>query len=60
VAVLPCALADGMPGLRRVTRAEPPPGREVWMGYHQDLRHAGRLRAFVEFVVAQAQQRANG
>ena len=60
VAVLPRALADGMPGLRRVTRAEPPPGREVWMGYHQDLRHAGRLRAFVEFVVAQAQQRANG
>ena len=60
VAVLPCVLAEGMPGLRRVTRAEPPPGREVWMGYHQDLRHAGRLRAFVEFVVAQAQQRANG
>jgi DNA-binding transcriptional LysR family regulator len=60
VAVLPCVLADAMPGLRRVARAEPPPGREIWMGYHPDLRQAGRLRAFVEFVVAAAGERPAG
>jgi hypothetical protein len=24
---------------------EPPPGREIWIGYHHDLRHMDRLRA---------------
>lgn len=56
VAVLPCALADAIAGLRRVARAEPPPGREVWVGYHQDLRHTGRLRVFLEFVLGKAAQ----
>lgn len=58
VAVLPRALADAMAGLRRVERTPSPPGREVWVGYHQDLRHTGRLRAFLEFAVAKAEERA--
>ena len=51
IAVLPCALGDATPGLRRVDLGEPPPGRDVWLGYHQDLRRLPRLRAFVDEVV---------
>jgi DNA-binding transcriptional LysR family regulator len=52
VAVLPDALARALPGLRRVPRPQEPPAREVWVGYHQDLRHSARLRAFLEFALA--------
>ncbi|WP_369973937.1 LysR family transcriptional regulator [Pelomonas sp. KK5] len=52
VAVLPDALARALPGLRRVERPQDPPGREVWVGYHEDLRYSARLRAFLEFALA--------
>jgi len=58
VAVLPRVLADTMPGLRRIERADPPPGREVWVGYHPDLRNTGRLRAFLDHAVERAGQHA--
>ena len=58
VAVLPCALADAFgEALRRVGRADAPPGREVLVGYHQDLRQTGRLRAFLEFALGKVQAR---
>ncbi|SEW24672.1 LysR family transcriptional regulator [Luteibacter sp. 329MFSha] len=50
VAVLPVALGDVTPGLRRIDLGDEPPGRDVWMGYHRDLRHLPRLRAFVAEV----------
>jgi len=50
VAVLPVALGDVTPGLRRIDLGDEPPGRDVWMGYHRDLRHLPRLRAFVTEV----------
>jgi DNA-binding transcriptional LysR family regulator len=50
-AVLPCALGDNTPGLRRIDLGETPPGREVWLGYHRDLRRLGRLRALIDVVV---------
>lgn len=50
VAVLPVALGDVTPGLRRIELGDEPPGRDVWMGYHRDLRHLPRLRAFVAEV----------
>lgn len=28
-----------------------PPGRDVWMGYHEDLRRTARLQAFMRLVV---------
>jgi DNA-binding transcriptional LysR family regulator len=54
VAVLPCLLGDRMPQLRRIDLGETPPGREVFVGYHRDLRHVARLRAFIDHVFARA------
>jgi len=51
IAVLPCPLGDATPGLRRVELGDDPPGRDVWLGYHRDLRHLPRLRAFVDEVL---------
>ncbi|MCE4554395.1 LysR family transcriptional regulator [Roseateles cellulosilyticus] len=51
LAVLPRVLAKGIPGLREVPVSEPPPSRDVWVGYHQDLRQTPRIRAFLEFVL---------
>ncbi|WP_068851978.1 LysR family transcriptional regulator [Stenotrophomonas rhizophila] len=50
VAVLPRALAEGMGGLHRIDLLGQPPGRDVWVGYHQDLRHMDRLRALLEIT----------
>ncbi|MFB4390514.1 MULTISPECIES: LysR family transcriptional regulator [unclassified Pseudomonas] len=50
VAVLPCALGDQLPELRRVELEQAPPGRDIWMGYHQDMRHMDRLRALADLV----------
>jgi len=51
-AVLPCPLGDTTPGLRRIDLGEAPPGRDVWLGYHRDLRRVARLRALLEMTVA--------
>ncbi|WP_059410717.1 LysR family transcriptional regulator [Cupriavidus basilensis] len=53
LAVLPCLLAERVGGLRAVDLGEPPPGRDVWVGYHRDLRRQGRLRAFLDAVFEQ-------
>jgi DNA-binding transcriptional LysR family regulator len=47
-AVLPCPLGDATPGLRRIDLGEAPPGRDVWLGYHRDLRRVTRLRALLD------------
>lgn len=48
LAVLPCPLGDALPGLQRVRLSGgPPPGREVFVGYHRDLRRLARLRALL-------------
>lgn len=57
-AVLPCLLGDAHPGLRRVPLASPPPGRDVWLGYHRDLRRLPRLRALVDLLVERFGQSA--
>jgi len=51
VAVLPRAIGDQSPLLRRLDIGEPPPDREIWMGYHQDMRQMDRLRALADLVV---------
>ena len=51
LAVLPCLLGDSHPALRRVKLDASPPGRDVWLGYHRDLRRLPRLRALVDLLV---------
>jgi DNA-binding transcriptional LysR family regulator len=51
VAVLPRPLGDGMAGLRLLRVDTPPPGRDVWVGFHRDLRRLRRLRALVDLCV---------
>lgn len=50
-AVLPTALGDKLDGVVRVDLGEPPPQREMFMGYHRDMRRLGRLRRLLEYVV---------
>lgn len=47
-AVLPCPLGDADVRLKRCDLGETPPGRDVWMGYHRDLKRVARLRALLE------------
>lgn len=49
-AVLPTQLGDKAPGLVRADLGEAPPPREVWVGYHPDLRRLLRLRRLLEFT----------
>ena len=51
LAVLPRPLGDAIPGLRLVKVDAPPPGRDVWVGFHRDLRRLRRLRALVDLCV---------
>ena len=51
VAVLPRALGDQLPVLRRLDVGEAPPSREIWMGYHYDMRRMDRLRALADLAV---------
>ena len=52
VAVLPVPLGDSLAEVVRLDLGDEPPGRDVWFGYHRDLRRLGRLRALIEVVVA--------
>lgn len=51
LAVLPVALGGQTPGLRRIDLGEAPPGRDVWLGYHRDLRRLARLRALIDCTI---------
>lgn len=51
IALLPAAIGDRMPELRSVDLGGTLPERPIWMGFHQDLRMLGRLRAFVDVVI---------
>ncbi len=57
--LLPCGLADRCPGLRRVGPLVEEVGSKIWLLTHEDLRHMGRVRAFMDFMGdAFAQDRA--
>lgn len=51
LAVLPRLVGDSRPGLTPVDLGEAPPGRDIWIGYHRDLRRLARLRALVDAMV---------
>lgn len=50
MAVLPRPLGDAVPGLQRIETQDEPPTRNIWVGYHQDLRHMDRLRAMLDIA----------
>ncbi|WP_347883835.1 LysR family transcriptional regulator [Pseudomonas aestiva] len=50
VAVLPRPLGDATPGLQLIESFGIPPSRDIWVGYHQDLRHMDRLRALLDIA----------
>ncbi|QAY79759.1 LysR family transcriptional regulator [Sphingosinicella sp. BN140058] len=50
IAVLPRVIGDGLPLVH--LSGEAPPGRDVWIGYHQDLRRLQRLRTLVDHLTA--------
>lgn len=52
LAVLPVRMAQQIAGLQQLPLPTAPPPRQIWLGFHQDLRHQRRLRAFVDFVTA--------
>jgi len=52
VTVLPRLLGDQVPGIRRIDLGQAPPKREVWVGFHRDLRRLGRLRRLLDFTLA--------
>jgi DNA-binding transcriptional LysR family regulator len=51
LAVLPRVIGDALP-LVMLKVDEAPPGRDVWLGYHCDLKRLARLRALVDHLVA--------
>lgn len=52
LAVLPRCIGDGIRGLSLVDLGEPPPGRDVWAGYHKDLKRSPRLRTLLDATLA--------
>lgn len=50
-AVLPRPLGDAEPGLAAIDLGEAPPGRDVWIGFHRDLRRLARLRALLDTLL---------
>jgi DNA-binding transcriptional LysR family regulator len=50
IAVLPQVVGNGIPGIRKLDLPVEPPSRDIWMGYHRDLRRLQRLRAFIATV----------
>lgn len=48
IAVLPQVVGNRMADLRRLELPSEPPARDIWMGYHRDLKNLHRLRAFIE------------
>lgn len=50
IAVLPQVVGDQIAGLRRLNLPQEPPSRDIWMGYHRDIRRLQRLRAFIAIV----------
>ena len=50
IAVLPRPIGDATSGLQPVSMPEPPPSKDIWVGYHSDLRHMDRLRVLLDLA----------
>ncbi|HEV7310622.1 LysR family transcriptional regulator [Ensifer sp.] len=51
IAVLPNLLAEQIAGLVRIDIDPAPPARDVWAGYHGDLKRLRRLRVVLDAVI---------
>ena len=51
IAALPRPVGDQIGSIRRLDLGEEPPSREIWLGYHRDLKRQHRLRTFVDLAV---------
>jgi DNA-binding transcriptional LysR family regulator len=63
IALLPCYLGDGEPGVRRVSAVLPDLESELWIVTHQDLKNTARIRAFLSVIgdaIVAARQRFEG
>ncbi len=49
-ALLPCFMADRRKPLTRIGEPIPGAGTMLWLLTHEDLRHTGRVRAFMDFM----------
>ncbi len=49
---LPCFIADQRLGLVRLAPPEPEFAADLWLLTHPDLRHAARVRVFLDFLAA--------
>jgi len=56
LALLPCGLGDAAPELRRVGGVVDEVESRIWLLTHEDLRHMGRVRVFLDFMVQALQQ----
>jgi DNA-binding transcriptional LysR family regulator len=55
---LPCFIADARPSLVRLAEPDPQLSADLWLLTHPDLRHAPRVRVFLDFLAAEiARQR---
>ena len=52
LAPLPCYLADAEPSLMRVPMPDPP-AETLWLTVHQDVRTTPRVRALLQFLLAE-------
>lgn len=59
MAVLPCWLGEREPELQRLDLAPQPVVRAVRVGFHSDMRQTPRLRALVDFAVAEFEREAD-
>jgi DNA-binding transcriptional LysR family regulator len=50
---LPCFIGGARPGLVRLGPPDPALGTDLWLLTHPDLRHAARVRVFVDFLAAE-------
>ncbi|BAI74673.1 uncharacterized HTH-type transcriptional regulator (plasmid) [Azospirillum sp. B510] len=48
--LLPCGVVDGDPAFRRIGDPIPEADTKLWLLTHEDLRHMGRVRAFLDFM----------
>ncbi|EWY37832.1 LysR family transcriptional regulator [Skermanella stibiiresistens SB22] len=54
---LPCFIADVRPSLVRLAAPDPDLAADLWLLTHPDLRHAPRVRVFLDFMAAEIGRR---
>ena len=59
MALLPCYVGTGVPGLAQLSPPLPELEGELWMLSHPDLRSTARVRAFLDFCGAEIARRRN-